>query len=237
MSSAQTKPRLRLDWCSRRAARFACERWHYSRKLTVGGLVTIGVWEDDSFIGTIVYSKGSGRTTDARQFGLARTNDAAELCRIALKDHRTPVSKMIAISTRMIRRQSPGLRMLISYADPMHGHSGAIYQAANWLYVGDTAPAKLYRDKRGKVHHSRVVSPTGYVSFFGKMKRAVDQNDCEVIDAPGKHKYLYPLDEEAREVLKEFAKPYPKRPKDSSEPSGHRPEEGGAAPTRTLQPC
>ena len=235
MSSVQTKPKLRLDWCSREAARFACERWHYSRKLTVGGLVTIGVWEDGSFIGSIVYSKGSGASTDARKYGLGPMNQAAELCRIALREHRTPVSKMIAISTKMVRRQSPGLRMLISYADPAQGHAGAIYQAANWLYVGDTPPTKMYRDKHGIVHHSRVVSTTGYVSFFGKMKRAIRQQDCEVIPVPGKHKYVYPLDEEVREALVAHVRPYPKRPKDSSEPSAILAEEGGAAPTRTLQ--
>ena len=232
MSSARTK--LRLDWCSHRAARFACERWHYSRKITVGGLVTIGVWEDDSFIGTLVYSKGSGKTTNCRKYGLAETNDAAELCRIALREHQTPVSRMIAISTRMVRRQSPGLRMLISYADPMHGHAGAIYQAANWLYVGDTPPTKMYRDRRGRLHHSRVVSPSGYVSFFGKMKPSIRTQDCEVVPVPGKHRYVYPLDEEIREVLTAFAQPYPKRPKDSSEPLADPAREGGAAPTRTL---
>ena len=229
MSGDRVKTALRLDWCSRRAARFACERWHYSRKLTVGGLACIGVWEGNDFIGTIVYSKGSGNTTDCRRYGLAKINQAAELCRIALRNHQAPVSRMIAISTRMVRRQSPGLRMLISYADPMHGHNGAIYQAANWLYVGDTPPTKMYRDRRGRVHHSRVVSESGYVGFFGKWKRSIRAGDCEVIPALGKHKYVYPLDDEIREVIQAFAKPYPKRPKDSSEPSAVLAEEGGAA--------
>jgi hypothetical protein len=52
---------------------------------------------------------------------------------------------------------------------------------------------------------------------------------------PGKYKYLYPLDKAMKAQITPLAQPYPKRPKDSSEPPAIHAGEGGAAPTRTLQ--
>ena len=49
-----------------------------------------------------------------------------------------------------------------------------------------------------------------------------------------KHKYALALDKSLQPMLDAMSKPYPKRPKDSSEPPGDLPGEGGAAPTRTL---
>ena len=47
---------LRLDWCSHQAAKFAVEKWHYSRALQVGKAAHVGVWEDDKFIGVVVFT-------------------------------------------------------------------------------------------------------------------------------------------------------------------------------------
>jgi hypothetical protein len=32
----------------------------------------------------------------------------------------------------------PGIRLIVSYADLNHGHFGKIYQASNWVFVGET---------------------------------------------------------------------------------------------------
>ena len=39
----------------------------------------------------------------------------------------------MAIAVRLLRRQSPGLRLIVSYADPEHAHVGVLYQSMNWL--------------------------------------------------------------------------------------------------------
>jgi hypothetical protein len=64
---------LRLDWCSHEAALFACQHWHYSRKLSAGANVYIGVWENDKFIGVVVFGMGSGRATVGTKYGLKKS--------------------------------------------------------------------------------------------------------------------------------------------------------------------
>ena len=56
--------------------------------------------------------------------------ECAELCRVALTKHETPVSKIISIACRMLKKAMPGLRLVVSFADPERGHVGVVYQGA-----------------------------------------------------------------------------------------------------------
>lgn len=209
--SSRRKLELRLAWCSRKAARYAVERWHYSRCLPAGKSQFIGVWEGGDFIGMVSFGGGAGNITKGAMYGLEEMQ-MAELTRVALSEHRTPVSRIVAIAIRIAHRRSPGLRLLVSLADPVQDHVGTIYQAGGWIYVGTTAPSKTYIDARGREHHERVVSPTGWKAHYGKYTPCLKPEDAvEVRQNPGKHKYLYPLDDEMREQIAELAEPYPKR--------------------------
>lgn len=139
-----SKPTLRLDWCSHQAAKYAVEHWHYSRTMPAGKNVYVGAWESAKFIGAVIFGMGSGNATNGTRFGLVRTGQMAELTRVALTEHKTPVSRIVAISLRMLRSQSPGLRLVISMADPKQGHHGGIYQAGGWVYTGTTKPDVQY---------------------------------------------------------------------------------------------
>lgn len=227
-----SRPDLRLAWCDDKAARYAVEHWHYSRTMPVGKRVRIGVWEDHAFIGAVIFGLGGGGAGDGRAYGLARNFEAAELERIALCRHRTPVSRIVRIATAMLKRQSPGLRLLVSYADPGYSHHGGIYQAAGWLYVGMTADDWIAVDEMGRRYHSRIAR--GHVQFG--CRKVLDISTMTRIIIPGKHKYLLPLDAEIRQRILPLAKPYPKRvgSETSDTPAIHA-GEGGAAPTPTLQ--
>src|SRR5437870_3537910 len=110
--------RLHLAPCSFAAAAFACRWWHYSHSLPAAKRVLIGVWESGTFIGAIVFSRGNCPNI-GRPFGLEQSQ-IAELTRVALRPHQTPTSRIVAIAVRLLRRQSPGLKLLVSFADREH---------------------------------------------------------------------------------------------------------------------
>jgi hypothetical protein len=218
-----TKPAatLKLDWCSHAAAKYAVEHWHYSESLPASKIVKCGVWEDDRFIGCVLFSRGANMHIGA-PYGLNQ-NEACELTRIALTNHLTPVSRITAQAIRMLKKQSPGLRLIISYADPMQNHVGGIYQAGNWVYVGKTkAQSAVVVD--GRITHKR----SAY-SLYGTYK------GLEKSDVLWKHKYLYPLDNAMRRQIEPLRKPYPKRAGSETidTPADHA-GKGGAAPTPAL---
>ncbi|MEM7738704.1 MAG: protein Mom, partial [Deinococcota bacterium] len=99
--SLNPKPKLKLAWCSYEAAKYACENWHYSQSVPAGKLVKVGVWEDGKFIGCIIFSRGANNNI-GKPYQLKQT-EICELTRVALTQHKTPVSKMLAIALRMLR--------------------------------------------------------------------------------------------------------------------------------------
>ena len=68
-----------------------------------------------------------------------------------------------------------------------------------------------------KLTHPRSIGAKGLVqNIFGA--RQIDKN-ATVIEVPGKHRYLMPLDSETRERIMPLAKPYPKRAKQAMDSS------------------
>jgi hypothetical protein len=223
------RPELRLDWCSHEAAKYAVEKWHYSRVMPAGKLTRVGVWEDGQFIGCVLFGRGAiYRIGDP--FGLPQTA-VVELVRVALAQHRSAVSRIGSIAIRMLMRQAPGLRLLVSYADAAQGHLGTIYQAMGWIYTGATATP--WKRVNGVMVHPRSLYSRYGTHDLAVIRARVD-SAAEIVPGPPKHKYLYPLDDAMRAQIAPLARPYPKRAKHPSDAPAVQAGEGGAAPTRTL---
>jgi hypothetical protein len=131
---ASRRPELWLDWCSLKGAEYACERWHYSRNMPAGKLVKLGAWEDGRFVGVIIFGRG-GNYRLAGRVSLSNL-ECVELTRVALRKHRTSVSRIVTIALRLFRHQSPGIRCVFAYADPVQNHHGGVYQAMGFDYLG-----------------------------------------------------------------------------------------------------
>lgn len=116
------KVSLKIDWATHEAAKYACEKWHYSKCMPAGKLVKLGAWENEKFIGVILF--GLGATPHlSKQYGLKMT-ECCELTRVALTSHKTPVSRMIAIAMKLLKQKCPGLKLVVSFADSAFGHHG-----------------------------------------------------------------------------------------------------------------
>ena len=211
-----SRPELRIDWATHEAAAHACTRWHYSRRMPVFGTVKVGVWEAGRFVGVVIFSRGATPEIGS-PYGLPQT-EICELTRVALRDHVTPVSRIIAIALKFLRKNSPGLRMVVSFADAAHGHHGGIYQASGWIYVG-ASETHAYRvhgvAEHPKTLHSRYGTGGQSIPW---LRKNVDPK-AERIIAGIKYRYLMPLDEGMRAQVAPLSKPYPKRQKQAM--AGH----------------
>lgn len=225
---------LRLDFCSHKAARHSVMRWHYSRALPAFKLVRLGVWELGRFVGVILFGVGANRHI-ARPFKL-RDTEVCELVRVALAPGRKyPTSKCVAIALRLLKRQSPGLKLVVSYADTGQGHVGTIYQATNWIFLG--AATQPYLKVKGKVVHPRTLydryGPGG--QSLSWLHANVDPL-AQRVKMAAKLKYVWPFEKELRARLEVIAQPYVKRVGSiDSDAPGDQPGEGGANPTSALQ--
>ncbi len=206
--SSSRKPTLRIDWCSYDAAKYAVQYWHYSRLLPCSKTARLGVWENDKFIGVVVFAWGANRHL-AGEYKLKMT-ECAELCRIALTEHTTPVSKILSIAVKMLKREMPGIRLLVSYADLNQGHEGKIYQASNWLFVGTTGHEAGIMLNR-KLTHRRTINSKYGTSDIDWLKKRIDPCARRYEGKP-KFKYLLPLDDEITDRVRSLSRPYPNAP-------------------------
>jgi hypothetical protein len=194
---------LYLDWCSHDAAKYAAENWHYSECLPPIKNVYIGVWEHGEFIGSIVFSRpASARMGDIFDLG---PDEFAELSRVALTDHEHEVSRITTIAIRMLEDKDDGLDCLFSYADPVQGHEGGIYQAMNWIYLGRAGTSRV-GVRNGEEYHRRTLSRK---VEMGHLTREQINQRYEFKTKPGKHKYVYPLIKSINRKAQAIAEPYP----------------------------
>lgn len=186
---------LHLDYVHFYAARYAVENWHYSKIMPAGKLIKFGVWEDTKFIGAVIFSRGSNNHL-LIPYGL-KVTEGCELTRIALREHQTPVTRIISIAVRLLKRQNPGLKLIVSFADSRQNHLGKIYQAGNWIYTGavKSTPEWFYR---GKWRHQRTIN-----SLRGTLKGLTIKRDGGY-----RFRYLFALDNETKQKILKFQKPY-----------------------------
>ena len=204
---------LKIDWATHKAAKYACENWHYSKCMPVGKIIKVGAWENGKFIGVVLFSRGANNRI-GMPYGLEQT-EICELTRVALKKHECFVSQVLAEAIRFLKKKSPNLQMIVSYADCEQGHKGGIYQATNWIYEGKTKGERYFVVNGKKTHpkslHSKYKNK--YSDFSQSLKwirKYVDVNASEYITV-GKHKYLMPLNKKMRKKILCLHKPYPKQ--------------------------
>jgi len=162
-------------------------------------LVKIEVWENNKFIGCIIFGSGANNNM-LKPYGLSM-QQGCELVRVALSTHKSPVTKIISIAIRLLKQNFPKLRLIISYADQRQNHLGIIYQAGNWIYTGSLKSTDEYFID-GKWWHQRTVN-----SSFGSYKNVKYSGKR---DGGYRFRYLFPLDNEMRLKIEPLRKPYPK---------------------------
>jgi hypothetical protein len=193
--------------------------------------------------GVAVFGAGAGVNT--KQMLGVPDSDIAYLARGACS-HWTPqgsASKLIGQTLKIVAKK--GYKVAIAYADTDAGEIGTVYQATNWLCIGrGSSTTQLIHPDTGRVYDMKT---TGNIKK--QLKNALSWSEIHAhLLASGfkeqktnpKWRYIYILDkgEIGQSIYKRIQHlivPYPKRQKDSSEPSTILVEEGGAAPTLTLQ--
>src|SRR5205085_11898707 len=98
-----------------------------------------------------------------RMFNL-KQGEVCELVRVALNGKQESTSKVLAVSIKLAKKYNPLLKLIISYADCDHDHTGVIYQATNWIYQGlveQNGGTPKFR-VHGKVTHARTLGSRGW---------------------------------------------------------------------------
>ena len=164
---------------------------------------SFAVYHGNRLVGGAIF--GGMATTAWKAFGDCEKK-VIELRRLVLLDEagRNSESRVIGAMLRWLKTNSD-IDVVVSYADPAHGHDGTIYRAANFKYLGLSGKDKKLLDPiTGKVHHSRsmrVTSNGQYKPFALRLREQYAKGELEMIDLPPKHCYIYRFPSRRRRIM------------------------------------
>ena len=173
------------------------ETYHYSH--SVNGVKVSHCFRVDAkgeLVGALIF--GAMSTTAWKKFSDCEKS-VLELRRLVLLDAagKNCESRVLGVALRWLRKSVPGVRLIVSYADPAHGHRGGIYRAANFTDLGTSAPDIGFRDPdSGKVYHSRALRTRyrgTYKPFVVRLRQKLSEGRLERVSLPGKHCFIFKL--------------------------------------------
>lgn len=198
---------MKLIKASGKAIRFACKRYHYAKAVPQIRLGYSVFNDADEWCGVVLFSNGANPHI-ATEYGFVQ-GQVVELVRVALNGKQNTTSQVLGAALRQIKKDAPQIKIIVSYADRNQEHIGVIYQATNWLYVGERSNERGIM-LNGKLKHRRSIGKKYGKCGVQWLRENVDPN-AEVIKGKMKIKYIFPLDKRTRKEVLKLSKPYPKK--------------------------
>ena len=203
---------MKLEKASYKAIKYACLNFHYAKAVPVN-FFGYSVFNDkNEWCGVIVYGNGANHHIGS-PYGL-KQGEVIELVRVALNGKQEFTSKAVAMSLKLIKKDLPLCKLVVSYADLDQNHIGTIYQATNWYFVGISNENKKSKSFliNGKKVHSKTVADIckrrGLPMTIENIKNVYKTDDVEYYITKGKIKYLYPLCDETRQLCEKLKQDY-----------------------------
>ena len=135
-----------------------CKEWllykHYLKRKT-SYTYCFGLFKEKKLVGIITFGNAIPLTMKKSLFGEKYMNLVYELNRLCTNDNLDKNANSFFISQSF--KLLPNPMIIVSYADKSFGHNGYVYQAANFIFTGESH-TQLDWKLKGKEHlHSRTL--------------------------------------------------------------------------------
>ncbi len=194
-----------------KAAKYACLHFHYAKAVPIFSYV-YNVYENGEWCGIVGFGP-SATINIANMFDCVQ-GEVLELVRVALNGKQRITSECVSKALKRLHKEAPQVKIVVSFADVNQGHVGTIYQATNWIYLGDTSKwangnKADYFVIHGRKYHPRSVYSRGWRQSVVWLRENVDPKPYEIKLKP-KFKYIYVFNKRLRKKWLKKAEPYPK---------------------------
>ena len=186
------------------------EKHHYSHNVNgVQSLYHYGLFTEGNFglpkmIGAMMYAHPSMPATAAK-YNPINSDKCLELRRLVCIDDtpKNTESYFIGQTFKLLKRDTD-MEVIVSFADQHHGHTGVIYKATNFDYLGETAKGRILIVD-GKEMHSRSLNQLDrpYGRELNRRYKAGDKNIFWKNTEP-KHIYVYYLNKRIKRQIKKL---------------------------------
>jgi len=186
------------------------EKHHYSHNVNgVQSLYHYGLFTEGNFglpkmIGAMMYAHPSMPATAAK-YNPINPDKCLELRRLVCIDDTPKNTESYFIGkTFKLLKQTTDKEVIVSFADQHHGHTGVIYKATNFDYLGETTRGRILMVD-GKEMHSRSLNQLDrpYGRELNRRYKAGDENIFWKNTKP-KHIYTYYLNKKIKREIKKL---------------------------------
>ena len=199
-----------VEHVNRKAIVSFIEKHHYSHNVNgIQSYYHFGLFREGNFgiptmIGAMLYAMPSMPATAAK-YNPINPSKCMELRRLVCIDDTPKNTESYFIGkTFKWLKQNTDVEVIVSFADQHYGHSGVIYKATNFEYIGETASARILMVD-GKEYHSRSLNQTAR-PYGRELKRRYDNGDENIFftSRKPKHIYVYYLNKKIKRKIKKI---------------------------------
>lgn len=202
-----TKDKYYVEKCDIDTVRKICKEKHYLHRVP-SIIASYGLYRGDLLLGIVTF--GIPPSPQLMKIcGEDYKKSVLELNRLWCYDESPKNSESFLISQgiKMLKKDKPDIKILISFADTREGHLGYIYQASNWYFTGYSIPGGGSIVINGKEFHPKNLNNKYGTSDLNKLKEILKTENIHYRPRSKKCRYVYFIGEKKEnQKLKELCK-------------------------------
>ena len=149
------------------------KKHHYSGKVVPNSTLHFGCFLDDKLHGVMSYGNSLDKS---KVIGLVYNtgwNEFIELNRMAFDEYlpKYSESRCIAISVKLIKKQAPHIKWILSFSDGCQSGDGTIYRATGFYLTAIKKNSQLFELKTGEKVHKMNFETTRPTPLQTKLRR------------------------------------------------------------------
>jgi len=175
---------------------------HYSGKVVQNSSLHFGAFLDNKLHGVLSFGSSLDKSKTINLVHGTKWNDYLELNRMAFDDMlpKNSESRVISICIKLIKRNAPHIKWILSYADGCDCGDGTIYRASGFLLTLIKKNSDLFLLPNGKKIHSMTIkSSKTIINKYGNYKRYLDTEYSGWKKLEGfQFRYIYLIDKSCK---------------------------------------
>jgi hypothetical protein len=129
------------------------KKYHYSGKVVPNSILHFGCFLDEQLHGVLSYGSPMVKKNVIQFVENTKWNEMLELNRMAFNDYlpKYSESRCIAISIKLIKKNAPHIKWILSFSDANLCGDGTIYRASGFHLIGVNKNTSTYQMPNGEV--------------------------------------------------------------------------------------
>lgn len=176
------------------------KRHHYSGKVVPNSTLHFGCFLDDKLHGVMSYGNSMDKYKVSQTVANTGWNEFIELNRMAFDDYlpKNSESRCIAISIKLLKKNAPHIKWIVSFADGSQCGDGTIYRASGFYLIGCKVNKQIL-EWNGKKIAKKTLDNENYPKINGKYysRHLLETGQAKPLDG-FQLKYIYLIDKSCK---------------------------------------